>query len=237
MSNIRLFFSESLSINLNAKLDKSQSHYVNKVMRVKENETLSLFNSSGEWEAKIKEISKGIIEFIILKQLRQKDNEKDIWLAFSPIKSNYFNFMIQKATELGATKFIPVTTDRTIVRKINYERVEKIIIEASEQSNRMSVPKVEKIQNLNSFLEKNNNKINIIFGDLNTENQNLDPKIKKEDKPICIIIGPEGDFTESEREQILNFKGVQSLKINNNILRTETAVISALSIVNYFLNL
>ena len=64
--------------------------------------------------------------------------------------------MIQKATELGATKFIPVTTDRTIVRKINYERVEKIIIEASEQSNRMSVPKVEKIQNLNSFLEKNN---------------------------------------------------------------------------------
>jgi 16S rRNA (uracil1498-N3)-methyltransferase len=237
MSNIRLFFSESLSLNLIAKLDKSQSHYVNKVMRIKVNETFSLFNSSGEWEAKIKEISKGIIEFIILKQLRQKDNEKDIWLAFSPIKSNYFNFMIQKATELGATKFIPVTTDRTIVRKINYERVEKIIIEASEQSNRMSVPKVEKIQNLNSFLEKNNNKINIIFGDLNTENQNLDPKIKNEDKPICIIIGPEGDFTESEREQILNFKGVQSLKINNNILRTETAVISALSIVNYFLNL
>ena len=237
MSNIRLFFSGSLSLNLIAELDKSQSHYVNKVMRIKVNETFSLFNSSGEWEAKIKEISKGIIEFIILKQLRQKDNEKDIWLAFSPIKSNYFNFMIQKATELGATKFIPVTTDRTIVRKINYERVEKIIIEASEQSNRMSVPKVEKIQNLNSFLEKNNNKINIIFGDLNTENQNLDPKIKNEDKPICIIIGPEGDFTESEREQILNFKGVQSLKINNNILRTETAVISALSIVNYFLNL
>ena len=237
MSNIRLFFSESLSINLNAKLDKSQSHYVNKVMRVKENETLSLFNSSGEWEAKIKEISKGIVEFIIIKQLRQKNNEKDIWLAFSPIKSNYLNFMIQKATELGVTKFIPVITNRTIVRKINYERIKKIIIEASEQSNRIKVPKVEKIQKLNLFLEKNNNKINVIFGDLNTENQNLDPKIKKEDKPICIIIGPEGDFTEFERKQILNFKDVQSLKLNNNILRTETAAISALSIINYFLNL
>ena len=93
------------------------------------------------------------------------------------------------------------------------------------------------MQNLNSFLENNNNKINIIFGDLNTKNQNLDSKIKKEDKPICIIIGPEGDFTESEREKILNFKSVQSLKINNNILRTETAAISAFSIVNYFLNL
>ena len=237
MSNIRLFFPESLSLNLIAKLDKSQSHYVNKVMRVKVNETFSLFNESVEWEAKIKEISNGIVGFIITKQLRQKENSKEIWLAFSPIKSNYFNFMIQKATELGVTKFIPVITDRTIVRKINYERVENITIEASEQSNRLLVPKVEKIQNLKSFLEKNNNKINIIFGDINTKNQKLDPKIQKEDKPICIIIGPEGDFTEAEREQILNFKDVQSLKINDNILRTETAAISALSIINYFLNL
>ena len=237
MSNIRLFFPENLSLNLTAKLDKPQSHYVNKVMRVKVNETFSLFNESVEWEAKIKEISNGIVGFIITKQLRQKENSKEIWLAFSPIKSNYFNFMIQKATELGVTKFIPVITDRTIVRKINYERVENITIEASEQANRLLVPKVEKIQNLKSFLEKNNNKINIIFGDINTKNQKLDPKIQKEDKPICIIIGPEGDFTEAEREQILNFKDVQSLKINDNILRTETAAISALSIVNYFLNL
>ena len=237
MSNIRLFFPENLSLNLTAKLDKPQSHYVNKVMRVKVNETFSLFNESVEWEAKIKEISNGIVGFIITKQLRQKENSKEIWLAFSPIKSNYFNFMIQKATELGVTKFIPVITDRTIVRKINYERVENITVEASEQANRLLVPKVEKIQNLKSFLEKNNNKINIIFGDINTKNQKLDPKIQKEDKPICIIIGPEGDFTEAEREQIFNFKDVQSLKINDNILRTETAAISALSIINYFLNL
>ena len=237
MSNVRLFFAKSLSLNLSSKLNKSQSHYLAKVMRVKVGESFSLFNKSGEWEAKINEILKGIVEFTVLKKLREKDNEKNIWLAFAPIKSNFFNFMIQKATELGVTKFVPIITDRTIVRKINYERIAKIIIEASEQSNRTKVPKVEKTQNLNLFLENNNNKINIIFGDLNTENQNLDPKIKKENKPICIIIGPEGDFTESEREQILNFKDVQSLKINNNILRTETAVISAISIVNYFLNL
>ena len=237
MSNVRLFFAKSLSLNLSSKLNKSQSHYLAKVMRVKVGESFSLFNKSGEWEAKINEILKGIVEFTVLKKLREKDNEKNIWLAFAPIKSNFFNFMIQKATELGVTKFVPIITDRTIVRKINYERIAKIIIEASEQSNRTKVPKVEKTQNLNLFLENNNNKINIIFGDLNTENQNLDPKIKKENKPICIIIGPEGDFTENEREQILKFKDVQSLKINNNILRTETAAISAISIVNYFLNL
>ena len=117
MSNIRLFFPKSLSINLKDKLDKSQSHYVSKVMRIKENEVFSLFNSSGEWEAKIISISKSSVEFNITKQLRQKENLKELWLAFSPIKSNYFNFMIQKATELGVTKFLPIIFDRTIVRK------------------------------------------------------------------------------------------------------------------------
>ena len=143
MSNIRLFFAKSLSINLTDKLDKSQSHYVSKVMRVKENEVFSLFNSSGEWEAKILNISKNIVEFNVRKQLRKKENIKELWLAFSPIKSNYFNFMIQKATELGVTRFIPIIFDRTIVRKINKERLEKIIIEATEQSNRINIPTLE----------------------------------------------------------------------------------------------
>ena len=94
MSNIRLFFPKSLSLNLTDKLDKSQSHYVSKVMRVKENEVFSLFNSGGEWEARIISISKSIVEFKVTKKLRQKENPKELWLAFSPIKSSYFNFMI-----------------------------------------------------------------------------------------------------------------------------------------------
>ena len=233
MSNIRLYFSKSLSNNLTDTLDKSQSHYVNKVMRVKENETFSLFNSSGEWEAKILNISKGVVEFNITKQLRQKENPKELWLAFSPIKSNYFNFMIQKATELGVTKFIPIIFDRTIVRKINKERLEKVIIEASEQSNRINVPDIEDPKSLDDFL--NNNKVDLIFTDLNSENTKIDLK-KVTDKPTCVIIGPEGDFSEEERAKILKFSGVQPLKINENILRSETAVISAISIIKYAIN-
>ncbi len=233
MSNIRLFFSESLSINLTAKLDKSQSHYVNKVMRIKVNEVFSLFNSNGEWEAKILEISKSIVEFNVTKQLRQKENTKELWLAFSPIKSNYLNFMIQKATELGVTKFLPIIFDRTVVRKINKERIEKVIIEAAEQSNRINVPSIEEPQNLNFFLD---NKIDLIFTDLNSKNKKLDLE-KLTENPTCIIIGPEGDFSEVEREQILSFKGVQPIRINENILRSETAVISAISIINYCLDL
>ena len=234
MSNIRLFFSAALSTDMTYKLDKSQSHYLNKVMRVKENEVFSLFNSNGEWEAKVLSISKSIIEFKIIKQLRQKENiKKELWLAFSPIKSNYQNFMIQKATELGVTKFLPIIFDRTVVRKINKERLEKIIIEASEQSNRINLPKIEEPQSLNNFLETNS--IDLILTDLNSNNNKID-KSKLTDKPVCIIIGPEGDFSEVERQEILAFKGVQPIKINENILRSETAVISAISIINYVTN-
>ena len=233
MSNIRLFFSATLSANMIDKLDKSQSHYLTKVMRVKENEVFSLFNKNGEWEAKILRISKNVVEFKTIKQVRQKENTKELWLAFSPIKSNYQNFMIQKATELGVTKFLPIIFDRTVVRKINKERLEKIIIEACEQSNRINVPAIEDAQNLKSFLK--NNLMDLIFTDLNSDNQKID-KSKLTNKPVCIIIGPEGDFSETEREEILDFKGVQPIKINENILRSETAVISAISIVNYVIN-
>ena len=233
MNNIRLFFSETLSTNMSGKLDKSQSHYVNKVMRVKENEVFSLFNSSGEWEAKILSISKNIVEFNITKQLRQKETTKELWLAFSPIKSNYFNFMIQKATELGVTKFLPIVFDRTIVRKINKERLEKVIIEAAEQSNRINVPSIEESQSLDSFLK--NSKMDLIFTDLNTSNTKIDLN-QLTSNPTCVIIGPEGDFSEVERQEIIEFNGVQAIKINENILRSETAVISAISIINYVIN-
>ena len=233
MSNIRLFFQESLSLNLISKLDKSQSHYLFKVMRVNIGQTFSLFNESGEWEAKILGISKSIVEFNVTKQLRQKENFKELWLAFSPIKSNYFNFMIQKATELGVTKFLPIIFDRTIVRKINKERLEKVVIEAAEQSNRIQVPNIEDPQNLRDFLDKSD--VDLIFTDLNSINNKVDLK-KLTSKPTCIVVGPEGDFSESERDEILSYKGVQAIKINENILRSETAVISAISIINYAIN-
>ena len=233
MSNIRLFFKESLSLNLVSKLDKSQSHYISKVMRIKENEIFSLFNSSGEWEAKILNITKSIVEFEITNQIRQKENQKELWLAFSPIKSNYFNFMIQKATELGITKFVPIIFERTVVRKLNKERLEKVIIEATEQSNRINIPTLEDVTNLEDFLKSS--EMNLIFTDLNSDNKKVDLE-KLTNKPVCIVVGPEGDFSENERGKILSFKDVQAIKINENILRSETAVISAISIINYAIN-
>tara|TARA_Y100000591_G_scaffold236336_1_gene207076 strand:- start:218 stop:919 length:702 start_codon:yes stop_codon:yes gene_type:complete len=233
MSNIRLFYPRSLYINLSGKLNKDQSKYLILVMRLNIDQEFSLFNKLGEWRSKIVSIDKGIVEFEVRKQIRQPNKEREIWLVFSPIKSNYFNFMLQKATELGVTKIFPIITERTIVRKINEDRLHKIITEASEQSNRLTLPSIEKIQKLEKFLEHNKN-INLIYGDLNTENKKIE--LKDSSKPICILIGPEGDFSERERTKILEFKGVQSIKLNDNILRSETAVISSLSIINYLIN-
>ena len=235
MNNLRLFYQKKLSDNLIGNLDKKQSHYVSKVMRLRENDEFNVFNESGEWIAQIKKINKTGIEFQIVKQLRSKENRVDIWLAFSPIKSNYFNFMIQKSTELGVTKFIPLIFERSIVRKINNDRLKKIIIEATEQSNRICTPEIESPIKLQNFLSTYEDKIKLIFTDLNSNKKKVS-LIRSEKKPLCILIGPEGDFSESERLKILNFKDVETIKLNDNILRSETAAISALSVINFIIN-
>ena len=231
MGNIRLFFKESLYINLKSKLDKTQSHYIYKVMRIKEGKNFNLFNHSGEFEAKVENIFKGILEFSVQKKLRSVNNAREIWLAFAPIKSNYLNLMIQKATELGVTKFIPILTDRTVVRKINEKRIKKIIIEASEQSNRLNMPLLDKLKKLDDFI-KENRETTIFFGDLNSKSKKMD--IQGND-PICILIGPEGDFSINERENLSKLKKIIPLNINKNILRSETAAISMISIISYIL--
>ena len=229
MNNIRLFYDKSLSINFSSKLDKSQSHYIYKVMRVGIGQTFSLFNKNGEWEAKIENYKDQAVDFLVIKKIRSNENNKEIWLAFAPIKLNYLNLMIQKATELGVTKLIPILTERTIVRKINLSRINKIVIEAAEQSNRLDIPKIEKLTKFKNFLKENKN-TNIIFGDLNTNNVKFD---FKDEKPVCVLIGPEGDFTEDERSMILNQKNISPIKINENILRSETAAISMLSLIGF----
>ena len=141
--------------------------------------------------------------------------------------------MIQKATELGITKFVPIIFERTVVRKLNKERLEKVIIEATEQSNRINIPTLEDATNLEDFLKSS--EMNLIFTDLNSDNKKVDLE-KLTNEPVCIVVGPEGDFSENERSKILSFKDVQAIKINENILRSETAVISAISIINYAIN-
>ena len=216
-------------------------------MRLKPGENISIFNSYGEWNSKIESYEKGKAQIKILdkvrghqrhrKELLYKENEKKIWLAFSPIKQNPLNFMIQKATELGVQKLIPLICERSIVKNINTTRIKKIIIESSEQSNRLSIPEIKKIESLKNFLKIFPKNGYIIFCDINTHEKNLKEILKKKiEGPICILVGPEGDFSETERQLIINLKQVYPLSLASNILRAETAAIAAITIVNFQLN-
>ena len=145
--------------------------------------------------------------------------------------------MIQKTTELGVQKFIPLLCERSVVRNINIARVKKIIIESSEQSNRLSIPEIKKIEFLKNFLKNFPKNGYIIFCDINTHKKNLKKILSKEiEGPICILVGPEGDFSETERQLITNLNQVYSLSLASNILKAETAAIAAVSIVNFQLN-
>jgi len=236
-SKIRLYFSGKIQSDLTSHLTKDQMHYVKDVMRLKTGDRLSVFNTQGEWNAIIETYEKNGARIKILKKVRDRGNETNVWLAFSPIKQNPLNFLIQKGTELGIQKFIPILSERTIVKGINVERIKKIIVEASEQSNRISIPEIENLEPLKNFLYKFPKNGYLIFCDINCKKSNLkDILTKKIQGPVCVLIGPEGDFSESERQLITERKGIISLSLANNILKAETAAIAAVTIVNYHLN-
>jgi len=235
---IRLYFSDKIQSDLVSHLTKEQSHYVKDVMRLEKGGHLSVFNAQGEWNAIIENYEKEGARIKILKKVRDRDNEKNIWLAFSPIKQNPLNFIIQKGTELGVQKFIPILSERTIVKEINIMRVKKIIVEASEQSNRISIPEIDNLETLKNFLSKFPKNGCLLFCDINCEKNNLKNILsKKIEEPICVLIGPEGDFSEAERKLIIDLKQTHSISLAKNILRAETAALSAITIVNYHLNL
>ena len=237
-SKIRLYFSKELKANLLSNLSSEQSHYIKNVMRLKPGDTISLFNSTnGEWSAKIVNHSRENTEFKVEKLIKTRKLENDIWLAFSPIKKNYLDMMVQKTTELGIQKFNPILSERTIVKEINTERLKKIIIEASEQSNRISVPEIKNLESLKNFLDKFPKEGSLIFCDINCDQSDLKNILSKKKRgPVCILIGPEGDFSEEERQLIIEKKEIFSLSLAKNILRAETAAIAAVTIVNYHLN-
>ena len=237
-STIRLYFPNKIQSNLSSHLTNEQTHYVKDVMRLKIGDKLSIFNTSGEWSAVIESYGKNVAKIKIMGKVRDKDNEKNIWLAFSPIKQNSLNFIIQKCTELGVQRFVPILSARTVVREINLERIKKIIIEASEQSNRISVPEIDKTESLKNFLSKFPKNGCLIFCDINSDKKDLKNILKKQnDGPVCILIGPEGDFSESERKAIIELNQTFSISLAKNILKAETAALSAVTIVNYHLNL
>ena len=232
MSNIRLYYPNSIIENTTSLLSKEHTHYVANVMRLKRGSNINFFNKEGEWVSEIVFLEKDRIEVKFLNRLKKSVQTSSMELAICLVKKNPMEIILQKATELGVVKITPIISDRTEVKELNLERAKKIVIEATEQSNQLSPPEISKITKLKDFINNLNETNKLFFADINSKE-----KLKKEDIKAdnlkTILIGPEGDFTPNERKMILENKNTISFSLSKNILKTETATISALSLVSY----
>ena len=230
--NIRLYHPNSIVENSTNLLSKEHTHYVVNVMRLKRGSNINFFNIEGEWESEIVFLEKERVEVKFLKKVKEPQKKNKIELAICLVKKNPMEIILQKATELGISKIIPIISERTEVKELNYDRAKKIVIEATEQSNQMFPPEILKVVKLKDFLKNLDQTTKLLFGDVNSKD-NLGIEKLKNLKSLTILIGPEGDFSPSEREFILSFSQVMPFTISKNILRSDTAVISAISLVNF----
>ena len=236
MSNIRLFHPENITENTTSLLSKEHTHYIVNVMRLKRGSNLNFFNKDGEWLSEIIFLDRDRIEVKFLNKVKESSKLSNIELAICLVKKNPMEIILQKATELGVSKIIPIVSERTEVKEINFERANKIVVEATEQSNQLIPPQISEVTKLKDFLKNLDSSSKLLFADINSKD-NLKSKVLKEAKTLAVLIGPEGDFSPSERELILVNPHVVSFTISKNILRSDTAVISAISLVNFINNL
>ncbi len=230
--NIRLYHPNSIVENTTKLLSKEHSHYVANVMRLKLGSRINFFNKDGEWEGEITFIQKDKVEVKFIKKIKEANNSSKIELAICLVKKTPMENILQKSTELGVSKIIPIVSERTEVKDLNYERAKKIVIEATEQSNQSNPPEISEIKKLKDFLKNLDSSSKLLFADVNSQNILKDDNIKK-GGALSVLIGPEGDFSPAERESILKVPNVKSFTISKNILRSDTAVITAISLVNF----
>ena len=234
---IRIFLSERLEENNKIALGKDQSHYISNVMRLKSGDELLLFNGrDGEFLGKVAGSEKKQITIQVHAKQRDQSRPSNISLAFCPIKGQRLDFLIQKCTEVGLKSFIPVISDHTIVRSVNENRLNKIIIESSEQSDQLNIPQVVSALNLEEFLYSLKKEDVVLFGDISSKNNDLTQLIKDKSKNYILFVGPEGDFSPKEKETILKNDKLKSFSLGKNILRSETAAMAGLVLLNFLLN-
>jgi len=231
MPKIRIYTENELLKDGVVELVKEQAHYLCNVMRQKEGEEILVFNgASGEWLAKINSISKKNCSLQMVKQTREQKSEPDIWLCFAPVKNAPINYLVQKATELGVSKLVPVFTQRTVVSRVNTERLKLIAVEAAEQSRRLTVPEIEEPVKLSALINGWDENRGLILCDESGGGKPFAKALNDDSrKKYSIIIGPEGGFSQSEFEMLKNKPYVIAVGMGPRILRADTAAIAALT--------
>ena len=231
---IRLYIPDKLIPDKRLIISLKQSHYLINVMRKKIDENLLIFNADcGEYLAKIEKIEKKKVSLNILQKLRNREIQNDIWVMFAPVKKTPNEYIIQKATELGASKIFPILSERTITQKLNLNRLNDIAIEASEQCERITIPEIFYPKKLIEVIRDWDDKRKILFCDETIRHQVEDISSNNHLLPNssgAILIGPEGGFSSDEIKYIRQKNFVIPINLGPRILRSDTAVITALTI-------
>ena len=229
-SKIRLYFNASIAKDDDIVFNKDQTHYLYKVMRLRIDDTLDIFNGiNGAWKVKITNITKKSASAKIISQTQLQQNPPDLWVLFSPIKKNRTQFIIEKATELGAARIIPIKTEFTNAERIKRENLYSHAIEAAEQCRGTFIPAVDKLTELKILLERWPSDRGILFCNELLAGEKVKFPEKSSQK-WAILIGPEGGFSVSEQTKLNNNKLVFPIDLGPRILRTDTAVVAAITL-------
>jgi 16S rRNA (uracil1498-N3)-methyltransferase len=229
---LRLYVDAPLSSGARVAPDAAQTHYLLHVMRAKGGDRISLFNGrDGEWSAALTEVGKRAVTLMCEAQVAAQDETPDLWFVFAPVKKTPADYVVQKATELGVRVLQPVFTRRTIVRRINEERMRANAVEAAEQSGRRTVPETRAPLDLQSLLAGWPGERRILFcdegGDALPVSQAL---LNTAPGSWAVLTGPEGGFDPAERDLIRAKPFVTAVTLGKRILRADTAGLAALAI-------
>jgi len=224
----RLFVRQSLGEGERIELERGQANYLRNVLRLNEGAELLVFDgSSGEWLARIAEAGRKRMSLAVERRTREPETVPDLWLAFAPVKRSQTDWLIEKATELGAARLVPVITHRTIVDRVRIDRLEAISIEAAEQCRRTRLPQIGEPLALAQFIESCGPDRRLYFAD---ESGGEPAAQAFEPGPAAILTGPEGGFTDAERKLIRSAENVVPISLGPRILRAETAALAALTV-------
>ena len=227
----RIFLDEKISTGKIIIIKDKQAHYLINVLRCKINEKILIFNE-GEWLAEIVNIRSKAIELSVEKKIKDLLRQRPIKLYFSPLKRNPNEILIQKCTEIGVNIFQPIAMEHTNISKVNVDRLKLISSEAIEQSEQLTIPTINQTIAFKEFLKQIKNDELIIACTVQCKNVSIRQIIKNNfNKDISILIGPEGDFSKVELDNIKCHKNIVEASLGENILKGETATIVASALV------
>ena len=226
----RLFVEDTLGEGRILAIEGPQAHYLGKVMRVREGETIILCDDqTGEWAARVGQVAKRRVDVTVTERLRKRENVPDLWLCPALLKKDRFDIVLEKATELGAAQVQPVITRRCVADKLNLDRATTITIEAAEQCARTALPQLAAPVPLKTMLEDWPSGRRLYFAE--EEGGKPAATVFAANKgPSALLIGPEGGFDKAEREAIRAHPATTPISLGPRILRGETAAIAALSV-------